>query len=157
MWQRDQWRRFPASKRSTNSHSLTFRSQRRRQAMNHPLIAKSFLLIRLSGSLSHLHAAQRWRSNHQVAFLCRRSQTSLSISSLTFSPYCYLLFCPLPSLISCSRRHVMFRSTVQRISFLPVSRIWSPGPIINTIQSFHCPQKVSLQYTFNRFWLQAMT
>nr|XP_046257828.1 protein STPG4 isoform X1 [Scatophagus argus] len=37
-------------------------------------------------------------------------------------------------------KHVMFRSTVQRISFPPVS-IQSPRLVIRTIKSFHCPQK----------------
>uniref|UniRef100_A0A3B4T2M2 Uncharacterized protein n=1 Tax=Seriola dumerili TaxID=41447 RepID=A0A3B4T2M2_SERDU len=44
------------------------------------------------------------------------------------------------SLLSSPCRHVIFRSTVQRISFPPVS-IWSLRLVIRTIQSFHRPQK----------------
>lgn len=107
-----------------NSLSLTLRSQPSRQPMNHPLIAESFLFtqLQLPSLISSQHKDGGAITNLLSHFLCLWSCTALFFSSLTL-PLTVFFWQPPPSffLLSSPCRHVMFRSTVQRISFPPVS------------------------------------
>lgn len=118
--------------------------------MNHTLDHWILPSPTTSSSISYLLAAQRLRSSQQPALIFSASDHACPCSFL-FALFTALFFSlslsllktfwqPIPFSSSC--RDVMFRSTVQRICFPPVS-IWSPtlspsieGSLFNTLSNF---------------------
>lgn len=70
--------------------------------------------------------------------------------------FSFVLFVNFLQLLSSARRHAAFHSTVQQITFRPVS-IQSPRPVIGNIQSFLCSQEgfITTRFQWGSWWPDA--
>lgn len=115
MWQRNRWKRCPASKHLTDKSQCC-----ELQSVFSPNF--SFLLSFPSPSTKI----------EEKSPFCSFVLSLLSIHHCSF----FFFFYDSPIVHFLLRRHAIFRSSVQRIPFPPVS-IWSPRLLIQTNQSFH--------------------